>query len=86
MSFTFKTEALGGEMEVEGEFVTHENFLTGKEYQYFELLSLKHKGEELNPEGLDEDTHDSIADEALRQAGEEAMKAEEESVVEKFYY
>lgn len=70
MTFTFKTEVMGVEMEVEGSF----SDLEGADA--FEILKLKHKGEELDWDCLDDVVIERICEEAFRQAGEEAMKFE----------
>lgn len=68
MTFTFKTKAMGVEMEVKGSFSDHEDASA------FEILDLRHKGESLDWDCLDDVVIERICEEAFKQAGEEAMR------------
>jgi hypothetical protein len=80
MSFTFKTEVLGVEMEVEGSFVP-----PSSEYGhggYFEIEGLKHKGESLDMDGINPDVLCDIEEAAFKEAAKAAMQAEEDQAQE----
>ena len=70
MSFTFKAKVMGVEMEVKGSFSDHEDS------DDFEILELRHKGESLDWDCLDDVVIGRICEEAFKHAGEEAMRFE----------
>ena len=72
MMFTFKTEVLGVQMEVQGHFYEG----------VFDLWELKHKNESLEWTGLHDDVIQYICEQAIKEAAKEAMQAEEDKAQE----
>jgi hypothetical protein len=79
MSFTFKTEVLGVEMEVEGSF-SHPCDIG--ESAYFEIAFLRHKGEDLHWCDLSDIILYCIETKAFKEAAKAAMQAEEDQAQE----
>lgn len=64
MSFTFKTEVLGAQMEVTGYF--DENF--------FEIEYINHKGVLLDIDGIEDFFLNGVAEDAVKAAAKEASE------------